>query len=92
MKRRGNFVLNLVIVLFAVFCVLSIVKMQIEINRLEAEEALLIPEIEEIRDENDRYKDILNTPMDQDYYQDKAREKLNLRLPEEIIFYNDLIN
>jgi len=92
MKKRTGFIFNVVVVLFAFFCALSVIKMQIEINRLKAEEELLIPEIQTIKDENDKYNNILNTPMDQDYYEEKAREKLNLRLPEEIIFYNDLIN
>ena len=92
MKKRTGFIFNVVVALFAFFCILSVIKMQIEINRLKAEEELLIPEIQEIKDENDKYNNILNTPMDQDYYEEKAREKLNLRLPEEIIFYNDLIN
>lgn len=85
-------IFNIVVVLFVFFCALSSIKMIIEINRMNDEKEQLIPEIEAIKDENAQYQDILNTPMDQEYYEEKAREKLNLRLPEEIIFYNDLIN
>lgn len=92
MRKKRNFIFNIVVVLFVFFCALSVIKMQIEINRLKAEEEILLPEIEALKDENARYNDLLNTPIDQDYYEEKAREKLNLRLPEEIIFYNDLIN
>lgn len=92
MRRNGSMIFKVVVVLFVFFCALSSIKMIIEINRMNDEKEQLIPEIEAIRDENAKYQDILNTPMDQEYYEEKAREKLNLRLPEEIIFYNDLIN
>lgn len=92
MKKRSSFIFNTVVVLFVLFCALTVIKMQIEINRLKSEEQILISENEALRDENDRYNSIISTPMDEEYYEEKAREKLNLRLPEEIIFYNDLIN
>ena len=48
--------------------------------------------ITERKDEIDRYENELSMPMDDEYIKDLARDKLNLRLPEEIIFYNDLID
>ena len=34
----------------------------------------------------------LKAPVDEKYIIDIAKDKLNLRLPEEIMFYNDLYN
>ena len=70
---------------------MSIVKLQIEINTQTAENQALEEENEHIRYEIDQYNNDLDAPKDEDYYEKKARDKLNLRLPEEIIFYNDLI-
>ena len=79
-------------VLFVFLCAFSIVKMQFEINRLENEKVEIMERNEQITDEIDRLNSSLEKPKDDGYYESKAREKLNLRLPEEVIFYNDLIN
>jgi len=71
---------------------MSIVKLQIEINKQTSSNEAQREENEHIRYEIDRYQNDLASPKDDEYYEEKAREKLNLRLPEEIIFYNDLIN
>ncbi len=73
-------------------CAFSIVKMQIETNRLENEKFELSQKNEEIQDEIDLLNRTLEQPKDEEYYESKAREKLNLRLPEEVVFYNDLVN
>lgn len=82
----------IILALIVCFCAFFIVKMQIETNRLENEKYELERENEEIRDEIDLLNKTLDEPKDEEYYESKAREKLNLRLPEEVIFYNDLIN
>lgn len=91
-KTRHSLLFNIIVVLFVFFCAMTIIKLQIEINAQGARNNAQRQENEEIRYEIDGYKDDLAAPKDQDYYEKKAREKLNLRLPEEIIFYNDLIN
>ena len=89
---KGRFIVTTLMVLFVFLCAFSIVKMQFEINRLENEKIEIMARNEEISDEIDRLNNSLEKPKDDAYYESKAREKLNLRLPEEVIFYNDLIN
>ena len=91
-KTRHSLLFNVIVVLFVFFCAMTIIKLQIEINAQGAKNNAQRAENEELRYEIDGYKDDLASPKDDDYYEKKAREKLNLRLPEEIIFYNDLIN
>ena len=93
MKRsRHSLLFNMIVVLFVFFCAMTIIKLQIEINAQSAKNDAQRLENEQLKYEIDEYKNDLATPKDDDYYEKKAREKLNLRLPEEIIFYNDLIN
>ncbi len=93
MKRtKHSFLFSIIVTMFVFFCIMSIVKLQIEVNSQTAQNQSLKEENEHIRYEIDQYQNDLDTPKDKEYYEEKAREKLNLRLPEEIIFYNDLIN
>ena len=93
MKRvKHSFIFSSIVVLFILFCLMTIVKLQIEVNRISDQNKALKQDISDIRYQNDEIKNELSKEKDEDYYIEKGREKLNLRLPEEIIFYNDLIN
>ena len=93
MKRtKHSFLFSIIVTMFVFFCIMSIVKLQIEVNSQNAQNQSLKEENEHIKYEIDQYNNDLETPKDREYYEEKARDKLNLRLPEEIIFYNDLIN
>ncbi len=93
MKRmKHSFLFSIIVVLFVFFCLMTIVKLQIEINNINLQNKTLREENEEIRYQNDELNNDLSLEKNEEYYIKKGREKLNLRLPEEIIFYNDLIN
>ena len=93
MKRvKHSFIFTTIVVMFVFFCVMSIIKLQIEVNTRTLQNQTIKEEIEDIKYEIDEYNNDLSLEKDDDYYVKKGREKLNLRLPEEIIFYNDLIN
>jgi len=93
MKRtKHSFLFSIIVSMFVFFCIMSIIKLQIEVNAQNSKNQTLKDEIEHISYEIDQYGNDLETPKDREYYEEKARDKLNLRLPEEIIFYNDLIN
>lgn len=91
-KPRTNLIFAVLIVAFVSFCLISIIKLNIASNVKYNQRDQLQENIVALQDEIDEYTYELNIPMDDEYVKDKAREKLNLRLPEEIIFYNDLIN
>ena len=89
---KSNFFIRAALLLFAVFCAVTVVKLQLEFNQLKSTKALLNTQIEETKDRIAELEVELDTVMDDDYVIAVAKEKLNLRLPEEIIFYNDLNN
>ncbi len=93
MKRRetGIFV-KIAVFAFAVFAVVTLVQLQLEANELKAEINELEQGNEELVEERDEMKNQLAGVNDEEHIIEVAKDKLNLRLPEEIIFYNDLYN
>lgn len=89
---KSRFLTSAIMLFITFICAFSIVKIQIEINRLENEKNQIIEYNQILSDDIDMLNQSLNEPKDDEYYEEKAREKLNLRLPEEVVFYNDLIN
>ncbi len=93
MKRRetGIFV-KIAVFAFSVFAVITIVQLQLEYNAFKAERDKLQQEVEGLIDEKEQLENELSGVNDRDHIIEVAKDKLNLRLPEEIIFYNDLYN
>ena len=71
--------------------VVSIVKLQLEYNSLKVRRDALLAEIQNTGERIEMLQSSLDTPFDDDYIIKIAREKLNLRLPEEIVYYNNLM-
>ena len=59
-------------------------------DELERERAELERQIEKIEYEIDELEYLIESPIDYDYIVRVAREKLNLHLPDEIVYYNDI--
>lgn len=72
--------------------IITLVSVQIEYNQLEEERTKIEERIEDVQGSIDEINSKLNTPFDEEYIIALAKEKLGYCLPEEIIFYNDLIN
>jgi cell division protein FtsB len=64
--------------------------MQFEFNSLKEDKAEVEEQIKAYELKIDELQARLEEEFDTDYIMRIAREKLNFRLPEEIIFYNDL--
>ncbi|MBS5725928.1 MAG: septum formation initiator family protein, partial [Clostridiales bacterium] len=90
-KNTGVFV-KLAIFALAVFAVISIVYLQLTINEERTKRDSLKAEVSALEEERDALQNQVDAPIDEEYIIDIAKEKLNLRLPEEIIFYNNLIS
>ena len=90
-KNTGMFV-KIAIFALAVFAVVSIVQLQLSFNELRTKRDTLKAEVDALQDEADELQEQVDAPVDEEYIIDIAKDKLNLRLPEEIIFYNDLYN
>ncbi len=89
---RMSIPVKLAIFFAFLFMIITLVSVQIEFNRLEEERAKIEERIEEVQGSIDELNSKLNTPFDEEYIIALAKEKLGYCLPEEIIFYNDLIN
>ena len=89
---RMSIPVKLAIFFAFLFFIITLVSVQIEYNQLEEERDKLTERIEEVQGSIDEINSKLNTPFDEEYIIALAKEKLGYCLPDEIIFYNDLIN
>ena len=86
MNRNSNVVLKLGAVLFVLIGIFTVARLEMKYNDIETqrqEYKLNNEMIEELERE-------LEAEFDDEYVVKIAKEKLNLCLPEEVIFYNDL--
>lgn len=91
MHWKNNVFLRTSLFLLVVFCIVAIVTLQLEYNRLRIKRDALMDEISQAEERVNSLEEALDAPFDDDYVIKVAREKLNYRLPEEIVFYNDLV-
>lgn len=89
---RLSIPVKLAILLAFLFMIITLVGVQIRYNNLLEEREKLNERIEDVQGSIDELQNKLNTPFDEDYIIALAKEKLGYCLPDEIIFYNDLIN
>ncbi len=85
----SNIILKLALLLFAVLCVVTVVRLQLKNNSLKQETVTTNQEVDVAEAGNDEKKELLDKDFDLEYVIEIAREKLHLSLPGEIIFYND---
>ncbi len=71
---------------------ITVVQLQLELNEKIEERDRLRAEVDELEDKKDELEANVGSQADQEYIIDIAKSKLNLRMPEEIIFYNDLFS
>ena len=85
----GNIALKLAVLIFAIFCAATIVRLQLKNNSIKDDVVELEKQIQAEEESNNELKNKIDEPFDEDYIIEIAKDKLNLRLPEEVIFYND---
>lgn len=88
-KNSGFF--RVMIFAMMIVGVVSIVKLQLEYNSLQVRRDALLAEIQNTGERMELLQSSLDMPFDDEYIIKISREKLNLRLPEEIVYYNNLI-
>lgn len=84
-KKSGMF-LKILAFLFCIYCVFTIIKLQIDINAKSKEVASLQKQIEEKISDNKRIESIINSEIDKELVEKIAREKLGLGHNGEIVF------
>lgn len=88
--KKTGLAVKIALTVFMVFCLVTIFKLKLELDALERERVEIQTQVDEARDYLRRLENRLSEKYDEEYIQKVAREKLNLVLPEEIIFYNDI--
>ena len=88
-KNSGFF--RVLVFAMIIIGIVSVVKLQLEYNSLKVRRDALAAEIQATAERIEILETTLDAPFDDEYIIKIAREKLNLRLPEEIVYYNNLI-
>jgi len=90
-RLKNNFLIKIALALVAVFCFIQLISMQFEYNELRAEKSQIEADIAKNKEILFRLQNDLSKPFDDNYVIRVAREKLNMRLCEEIVFYSDVV-
>ena len=90
-RFKNSGFLRVIIFAMMIVGVVSIVKLQLEYNSLQVRRDALLAETQNTGERMEMLQSSLDMPFDDEYIIKIAREKLNLRLPEEIVYYNNLI-
>ncbi|MHB1150998.1 MAG: septum formation initiator family protein [Eubacteriales bacterium] len=90
-KKRVNIFVKAVVFTFIIFCSVTIISQQLEFSELSETRTGLQRQISDTRQQIEELKENLAQSFDDEYIKKIARAKLKYHLPEEIIFYNDLI-
>ena len=88
-KNSGFF--RVLIFAMMIIGIVSVVRLQLDYNSLKIRRDALAAEIQATAERIEMLETTLDAPFDDEYIIKIAREKLNLRLPEEIVYYNNLI-
>ncbi len=87
-KNSGFF--RVLIFAMMIIGIVSVVRLQLDYNSLKIRRDALAEEIQATAERIEMLETTLDAPFDDEYIIKIAREKLNLRLPEEIVYYNNL--
>lgn len=86
--RLSTFV-KLAVVVLAVVCFVVTINNKIQSNSLAQRQSDLEAQIAEDKEKVGELQNRLDTPFDREFVAARAKEKLNLVMPDEVIFYND---
>lgn len=89
-KIKLNTFFKLAAVVLALVCTVIVVKLNIEINELNERKAVMEKQVASESEKVGELQNRLDTPFERDFVAALAKEKLNLVMPDEVIFYNDL--
>lgn len=88
--RKPGIAINIALVVFVIFCLVTVFKLKIELDDLTREYDQLQAEIDNTEAYVKKLENHLAEEFDEEYVKAIAKEKLNMGLREEVIFYNDI--
>lgn len=90
-NKKPGVIIKLALAVFVIFFIVTIFKLKIEIDDLSREYEQLQAKVEESEAYVKKLENLLSSDFSDEYIEGVAKEKLNLVLPDEIIFYNDIV-
>ena len=92
MSRNSNLVLKLGAIVFVIIGIFTVARLEMKYNDIETQRKELESQYLYNQELIEELKQELGAEFNEDYVIKIAKEKLNLCMPEEVIFYNDLID
>ena len=87
MKKRGNLFLRIAITVLLIVSTVTLVQNRIRINELREQKELLEETVEGLNERIDEIRYDLSHELTDEYIERIARDRLNMHLPGEIVFY-----
>lgn len=89
-KMKLSAFIKLAVIVLALVCAVIVVKNKIEVNSLAERKSELEVKVAADEEKVGELQNRLDTPLDREFIAALAKEKLNLVMPDEVVFYNDL--
>ena len=89
-KMKLSVFVKLAVIFLALVCAAIVVTNKVKINELAERKAELEAAVAAEEEKVGELQNRLDTPFDREFIAALAKEKLNLVMPDEVIFYNDL--
>ncbi len=87
MKKRGNLFLKIAIAVLLIVSTVTLIQNRIQINALQEEKTELEEKVAELNEKIDEIRYNLAHELTDEYIIRMARDKLNMHLPGEMVFY-----
>lgn len=91
-RKKPHFWLRALVIFIVAVIVIVTVKLVYDNNELLKKVSQLEAELKEEQLKLEELQNKNDTPFDEDYAEDVARDKLGLKKQDEVIYYNDLPN
>ena len=88
-RYSGKLFEKAALLVFCVFCGITLVILQLEKNDLRGEAERLNEQIASLTEYAEELQATLEKPFDDEYIEEIAKDKLGLRYPEEVIYYSE---
>ena len=92
MNRNSNMIIKIGAIAFVIIGLFTVARLEMKYNEMESMRKELEQQYLENEEMIEELKRDLDAEFSDEYVAKIAREQLNLCMPEEIIFYNDINN
>lgn len=90
MNRNSNMIIKLGVIVFVVIGIFTVARLEMKYNEIEMHRQQLEEQYKQNEELLQELERDLDAEFNDEYVIKIAKEKLNLCMPEEVIFYNDL--